>query len=70
MTRWDSTLRADREAVEYYVWNVLTGMRAVYVDPRSLPLGEVANMIPAVAPRVHVVRVESESLPRIGRRKG
>lgn len=63
-------LRADREAVEYYVGHVLTGMRAVYVDPRSLPLGEVARMIPAVAPRVHVVRVENESLPRIGRREG
>lgn len=48
-------LRADREAVEYYVGHVLTGMRAVYVDPRSLLLGEVARMIHAVAPRVRFV---------------
>jgi len=65
-------LRADREAVEFYVGHTLTGMRATYVDPRSLPLAEVARAIPHVAPRVRGVSIapgESELTARINKAK-
>lgn len=39
--------RVDREAVEYYVGHA-PGVRGHYVDPASLPLGEVAAAIPCV----------------------
>lgn len=50
-----TSLRADREAVEHYVGHVITGVRAHYVDPSTLPLAEVAAMIPPIGPRVRGV---------------
>lgn len=41
--------RADLEAVEYYVGHSRRGVRGHYVDPTSLPLGEVVSLIPAPA---------------------
>jgi len=53
-------LRADREAVEHYVGHVITGVRAHYVDPSRLPLGEIAKLIPPVGPRVRPVSALAE----------